>query len=331
MLRSEDDFLALIDRCFPNAGPGILTGRGDDCAVLEVPGTICLTTDLFLEGTHFRLDYFSPGDVGHKALAVNLSDIAGMGARPLGFSLGLMVPPGLDQGFFEELFAAMAALAERSGCPLTGGDLSRADRLGLSITAWGGSPRFLARGSCRPGDLLFTLGPLGLARTGLLALEQEGLRAATRSFPAAVAAHLRPEVDLPAALTLSQSPAVQGLMDVSDGLARDLPRFLGPELGLEVALLAADLPPEVTAWAQRTGSDPFEFALLGGEDYALLGAASPQGFPALQAALPGLTRLGKVLDTPGLWRDGERLALAGFDHFTGETPKKTPEKTPEKT
>ncbi len=329
MLRSEDDFLALIDRCFPNAGPGILTGRGDDCAVLEVPGTICLTTDLFLEGTHFRLDYFSPGDVGHKALAVNLSDIAGMGARPLGFSLGLMVPPGLDQGFFEELFAALAALAERSGCPLTGGDLSRADRLGLSITAWGGSPRFLARGSCRPGDLLFTLGPLGLARAGLLALEQEGRRAAARSFPAAVDAHLRPEIDLPAALTLSRSPAVRGLMDVSDGLARDLPRFVGPDLGVEIELRASELSSEVVAFAQRTGADPLEFALLGGEDYALLGAASPQGFPALKAALPGLTRLGKVLDAPGLWRGGERLALNGFDHFMEKSPEKITEKTTE--
>src|SRR6056297_3491168 len=143
MVHSEDDFLSLIDRYFPNDSKSMQVGRGDDCAVVTVPGRICVTTDLFLEDIHFRRAYFGPGDIGHKSLAVNISDIAAMGGRPLGFSVGLTVPPGLDGGFWEAFMAGMADLAARHDLVLTGGDLSRGERLGVCVTVWGDVPKRL--------------------------------------------------------------------------------------------------------------------------------------------------------------------------------------------
>lgn len=313
---SEDDYLALIDRHFPNAHPHLRLGRGDDAAVLACPGELCLTSDLFLQDVHFRLDYFTPEDIGYKALAVNLSDVAAMGARPLGFCLGLMIPPGLTAGFFDRLLAGMAELALESGVALVGGDLSAAPLLGLSVTAWGerAGERFLVRQSARPGDRLFVVGPAGLARAGLTCLERYG-RAAAERWPAAARAHLRPLVRVADGPRLAAVAGVRGLMDLSDGLARDLPRFLGA--------LGADLDPEATPHAEAVqaagllGEDPERFMLAGGEDYALLGACAPADWPIVRAAAPDAWSLGVASDRPGVRLRGEPLTVQGFDHFVG--------------
>jgi len=318
-LRSEEDFLALIDQCFPTAHPGLAVPRGDDCALVAGAGDLLISTDIFREHTHFRRSYFSPGDIGHKALAVNLSDIAAMGGEPLCFSLGLTAPPGLPRAFFAELFAAMAALAGEHGVFLTGGDLSRGECLALCITILGRpapAGRVLLRGRCRPGDLLLVLGQPGLARAGLLALEDDPA-AAARDYPVAVAAHLRPRARVDEGLRLAALPGVRGAMDVSDGLARDLPRFLGPDLGACLALPPHFLHPEVEALCAARGLGPAEhFALLGGEDYALLAAVAPDAAPAVLTALPRALPIGQVSPRPGLVLSGQALDLTGFDHFS---------------
>lgn len=323
MLRSEEDFLALIDQCFPTAHPDLLLPRGDDGALVRCPGDLLISTDIFLEHVHFRRSYFSAGDIGHKALAVNLSDMAAMGGEPRCFSLGLTAPPDLPRSFFAELFAAMAGLAGQHGVFLTGGDLSRGAALALCITILGRPApggQVLRRGRCRPGDLLVLLGRPGLARAGLLALEADPA-AAARDYPAAVAAHLRPRALVEEGLKLAALPGVRGAMDVSDGLARDLPRFLsnpgGPDLGACLALPPHFAHPEVAAFCAATGQASAErFALLGGEDYALLAAADPAAAPALLAALPRALPLGQVSPRPGLVLHGQPLRLAGFDHFS---------------
>ena len=128
-LVSEDHILARIASHFPNEGPDVLLGRGDDCAVLGVSGPLCVSTDLFMEGVHFRRSYFTPEDIGWKALAVNLSDLAADGARPMGFTVGLSLPPDADMALVDGLCAGMAELAAQASVPLVGGDLSRADKL----------------------------------------------------------------------------------------------------------------------------------------------------------------------------------------------------------
>ncbi len=321
---SEQDFLALVDRHFPEAHAHVLLPRGDDCAVLACPPTLALSTDLFLEDIHFRRSYFGPADIGWKALAVNISDIAGMGARPLGFSLGLMIPPGPQPapGFWDELLGGMAALAREHGLSLTGGDLSRAPILGLCITIWGRpgpSGRLLTRGACRPGDTLLACGELGLVRAGLQALEAGGPAAA---WPAATAAHLRPRPQVAAGLALAAIPGVRAAMDLSDGLARDLPRLLGanqgPAPGAALTLDPGSLHPETLAWCAQTGQDPAEFACLGGEDYALLAACDPKAAPRALAAIPGARAIGTVTAAPGVTLNGRPAPVRGFDHF--DTP-----------
>ena len=225
-LTGEQDFLDLIDEAFPNQGPGLVLGRGDDCAILSVTGELCLSTDLFLEDAHFRLAYFPPEDIGYKALAVNLSDVAAMGGIPLGFSLGLAGPPELGRDFYRRLLTGMAGLSRSTGCLLTGGDLSRAARLTLCLTIWGqaAGPDFLRRGRALAGDVLFVhaggarstapLACLGLSRAGLTVLEaglsqDKGLEA--KDFPQAVAAHLRPEMRLDAAQALARTGLVTAL------------------------------------------------------------------------------------------------------------------------
>ncbi|MEW5773369.1 MAG: thiamine-phosphate kinase [Thermodesulfobacteriota bacterium] len=332
-LRSEEDFLALIDECFPTAHPDLAIPRGDDCALVRSPADLLISTDIFLENVHFRRSYFSAGDIGHKALAVNLSDMAAMGGRPLTFSLGLTTPPGLPRSFFAELFAAMAGLADQHGAFLSGGDLSRGDALSLCITILGTPApggQVLRRGQCRPGDLLLVLGRPGLARAGLLALEADPADAA-RDFPTAVAAHLRPRALVDEGLKLAALPGVRGAMDVSDGLARDLPRFLGPKLGACLALPPHFLHPEIEIFCRKTGVLPDKtgaspaspgvlpaetFALLGGEDYALLAAVDPDHAPAVLAALPRALPIGQVAAKPDLILHGQPLNLAGFDHFS---------------
>jgi thiamine-monophosphate kinase len=317
-LNSEDAFLTLIDRHFPVRHARSLLDRGDDCALLAGPDRLLASADLFLEDVHFRRSYFAPGDIGHKALAVNLSDIAAMGGRPLAFTVSLMTPPGLDQAFFEELFAAMATLAAAHGVYLAGGDLSRAESLGLDLCVLGEpspSGRILVRGGGRPGDALFVAGDLGLARAGLLALEKWGPAAKTR-WPACCAAHLRPAPRLDLGLTLAASGLVRGLMDLSDGLARDLPRMTGPHLGAHLRLEPSALHPELLALAGELRLDPLELAVRGGEDYALLGVAAAADADRLLALDPSFRIIGQVVGEPGLWCNGAPFALPGHDHFS---------------
>lgn len=338
VLDSEFAFLERLESHFPREHNTLLKGRGDDCALVAWPDKALISTDLFVEDIHFRRSYFSAQQIGHKALAVNFSDIAGMGGQVLGFSLSIMAPyssdDSLDIPFWDSLFAGMARLATQWDAPLVGGDLSRGPCLGISITVWGQSIRPLWRGKCEPGDALFVcsanslgLAGVGLARAGFLALEELG-RCACDSHENATAAHLTPEPLLDAAPVLASHAGVHSLMDLSDGLATDLPRLLGAETaphegrrqtpGAHLELDEAELHPELLDICSRQGRSSLREALLGGEDYCLLGACSAQALPELQQRLPGLARIGTVTSQPTLRCNGRyfnELAGPGFDHF----------------
>ena len=323
-LRSEDAFLSLIDRCFPSSHHRLLLGRGDDCAVIDCRESLCVSSDLFLQDTHFRMAYFTPEDIGYKALAVNISDIAAMGAQPLGFVLNLMAPRHLKRGFWEAFFHGMAELAAEHNLYLAGGDLSDAPYLGVAVTIWGEHPeggRFLRRVQARPGDVLFLVGEIGLARLGLTLLEG-GVNPKTSKdeptpadYPVAVQAHLRPVMHVSTATVLSRTPEVRGLMDVSDGLARDLPRFLGPDLGCALTLPPESLHPELRHFARRSGGDAAKWAVLGGEDYALLGIVTATDWQRVREKNPAVRRLGDVTAEPGIRLNGKKMRFQGFDHF----------------
>lgn len=323
MIRSEDQILSILDEYFPREHPFVRLGRGDDCAELAPVGGLAISTDLFIEDVHFRRSYFLPEDIGHKALAVNLSDLAAAGALPLGFSLGLELPRELPEADLRGIFSGMSALAARYNAPLTGGDISRGQKLAFCITVLGyaalpGAP-FLRRDP-RPGDRLFVIGPgtgckLGLARLGLEELEKNG-RKALKSFPEAAAALLRPEPLLAAGAALAghalKNSAHVALMDLSDGLARDLPRFVG-SYGADLDFGPEDLHAE-------HGANALSFAVSGGDDYLLLGAVAADASVVAPDLPPGFNflEIGRVTAKPGLLHRGRPLAELGvsaFDHF----------------
>ena len=327
---SEDDFLALIAEKFSNTHPSLILGRGDDCAEIACPSQLAVSTDVFLEDIHFRRSYFSPFEIGYKALAVNISDIAAAGANPLGVSVGLVTPTPFPRAEANGILDGMLRAAKEHGIALTGGDLSRGDKLTFCVTIFGApsipegkTPRFLRRGPVAPGDKLFVCGRLGLARAGLLLLEEYG-KNATADFPTACAAHLMPVPLVQTGMALASVPGCR-VMDVSDGLARDLPRMLkayGADCGADILLPETALHPEVIAYAHKNGYSSAHFAFLGGEDYALLGACPADATGYLESAVQTLPDgmpflyLGTVTEQPGIICNGERLTDAGFDHFS---------------
>jgi len=316
MFKSEDDFLALIDTYFPQEHSHLFLGRGHDCAVLNTPARISISTDLFIQDIHFRTEYFRPEHIGHKALAVNLSDLAAMGAKPLGFELGLTWPRNLDQDFAHRLFNGMSNVAKQFDLALAGGDLSLGERLSLCITIWGECPeKILCRQNVSPDDLVFVVGHVGLARAGLHILEQR--TTPQEDFPISISRHLSPEPLVREGMLLAKIDCVKGLMDVSDGLAQDIPRFLGTGLGLEIDEESFALHQEVLDYCRLTEQDPFMFSLQGGEDYALIGATSPKSFSKVEKIIPHAWILGKVVPSPGLFVRGTRIGIKGFDHFVG--------------
>lgn len=322
---SEDEILSRIDQYFPQDGTQIHIGRGDDCAILLPHGQRCFSSDLFLEDIHFRRSYFEPAEIGHKALAVNLSDLAAMGAKPLAFNLCLGIPSWADTPWLEEFLHGMSKLAAQTGIILTGGDISRAKSLHISITAIGEAHEngsLLLRGGSVPGDTLFLVGEIGLSRIGLEELEKTG-RKAVEEWPAACAAHLHPQPQLGAGITLARTaPAFRPptLMDVSDGLARDLPRMLAKNenfsLGAEISIPDSLLHSEVLHHAWITGNDPALEAFQGGEDYALLGTCDPASVPILQAAIPGFHAIGVITSSASiLCNNIDVTHIRGFDHL----------------
>ena len=326
-LFSEDSVLARLARHFPDSHESLLLGRGDDAAVITAGGPLCVSSDLFLEDVHFRRRYFTPEEIGHKALAVNISDMAACGAIPLGFTLCLGLPPRTDMVWLDAFFSGMAVLAEQSDCVLAGGDLAACERISIAVTIWGkpaANGVTLRRGGCRPGDVLFVVGTPGLARVGLHVLEKQG-REAAGLWPEACSAHLRPLPLTQAGLAiarLADTGRPSAVMDISDGIARDLPRLLqgrgsARTLGAALHLPPETLHPEVRRFAAERGSDPVLEALLGGEEYALLGACAPESFPKLQEAVHGLTSLGLVTEQPEITVNGEPFRAGGFDHFAG--------------
>jgi thiamine-monophosphate kinase len=301
-----EDFLSFFPRARVPVGPG------DDCAVLAPGrGPQCITTDALVEDVHFTRAHFTPEDIGHKALAVNLSDLASMGARPRWFVCALALPKGFPRRELRGLARGMSALARAHRIALVGGNFSAARELSLTLTAAGElrTPP-LTRSGGRPGDVLYVSGTLGEARLGLLHLQQ-----GRRRSPAI----LRQKRPLPrlALGRLAARFASAGL-DLSDGLAQDLGHLcLASGTGAELALERLPLSSSV-----RSSLGP-EGALAGGEDYELLLALPPARTSAFERACARagerVTRIGRLTGgRPGVVRDeaGRPLRLpAGFDHF----------------
>ena len=274
---TENDFLLSLERRFP-ARPPVLTGIGDDGAVVEADSSrkIVVVTDMLLDGTHFRLSEISPALAGRKALAVNLSDLAAMLAKPVAAFISLALPRGnrSSPGFLEQLYQGLQELADQHNCIIAGGDTNSWDGpFAINVTLIG-SPsgtQIPLRSGATPGDVLFVTGPLG----GSLQHQR----------------HLtfRPRLD--AAQWLADNVPLSALMDISDGLATDLPRMMlasRTAAVLEAALIPIHSDVPLLPQEQR-----LQAALNDGEDFELL-LAVPADAAALLLSAPQELRFHRV-------------------------------------
>ena len=319
----------LIDRFFKRPARRAALGVGDDCALLNpTPGMqLAISTDLLLEGRHF-LSTVDPVRLGHKALAVNLSDLAACGARPLAFTLALALPEAIDawlEGFSRGLFA----LADAHDCELIGGDTTRGP-LAICITVFGEVPpgQALLRSGARPGDDLYVSGTLGDAR---LALE---VFRGTRSVPQAAFDAARERMEQPTprvALGLALRGVATAAADISDGLVGDLGHILkasgaGAWIDTSIAINLIAARGHLTLEGGQSDAEfALECVLAGGDDYELVFTAPPEARNRVKAAAvqtqTPVTRIGRIEAEPGLRLvDGSGAPVAGrftsFDHFS---------------
>lgn len=332
----ELELIRLIRRTVAR-GPaeGVETGIGDDAAVLVPrPGTRLLaTTDLLVEDVHFRRDWASPFDIGWKAMAVNLSDIAGKGGRPLWALVGLALPSPADPEEVEALYEGMAQAAAPHGVAIVGGDTSTSPRgWFINVTLLGahdGSPRL--RSGAKPGDAVAVTGTLGRSAAGLAALEAGRPRLGAVRPPALEAvttAHLRPTARVAEGRWLGAAAGVHAMMDCSDGLATDLGHVCRESgVGARIRLDRLPVDPGVRDVAAALGADGLSWATSGGEDFELLLTCDPTCVEALgdglrRATGTALTVIGEIdALTAGLtFLDAGGLPVAmpaGYEHFRG--------------
>lgn len=313
----EHALIARIRARIPSPPPWVIVGIGDDTAVIEPERNALevITTDALVEGVHFDLAFVGPADIGHKALAVNLSDLAAMGAAPRAALLSLMLPPAWPVAHVDSLLDGMLALAQRARIAIVGGNITRSPGpLIVDVTVTGSvhRRRILTRAGARAGDELYVTGSIGGAAAGL-----QALRADHSSTAPETERYLRPEPRTRFGLLLGRNRAARACIDLSDGLADGI-RQMGDASGLGAVIDAHALPIEPKSVGLHD-------ALSGGEDYELLFSVSPK----LRRRLNGVLRLAKNLPVTRIGRltadrafvldvSGKMEPLpAGFEHFGG--------------
>lgn len=303
----EFDIIAAIRPLLDGDGPGVPLGTDDDAAIVAVgPAQVAVAVDTLVEDIHFDRSLSSLDDVGWKALAVNLSDLAAVGARPLAAVVSLQRPPEFSVEDAEALYRGMRDAADDAGCHLVGGDTVGSPTLTVSVTVLGvpqSAP--LRRSGATAGDVVVVIGPLGLSAAGL-ALAQAGEHDLLDAHPELFTAHRRPRAQLDAVDALVAGP-VTAAIDVSDGLGRDL-AHIARQSGVEIRIGEDRLPvaPGVAAAARRLGVDPLEWVVGGGDDYAIAATVGLGDLPALAAALAATST---ALHTVGEVRSGDAAVL----------------------
>ncbi|MEV4386492.1 thiamine-phosphate kinase [Micromonospora sp. NPDC049580] len=290
-------------------GPTTLLGPGDDAAVVAAPdGRVVACTDVLVDGRHFRRDWCSARDVGHRAAAANLADVVAMGATPTALLVALCMPADLETSWAEGLADGLAAEAATVGASVVGGDMSASPTLTIAVTALGdlGGRAPVVRSGARPGDVLALAGRIGYAAAGLTVL--------TRGFRTPrllVEAYRRPQVAYPAGPQAAQLGATS-MIDVSDGLLADLGHVAQASgVAIDVRRDAFEVPRQMADAARALGVDPYTWILAGGEDHAL--AAT---FPATVALPPEWRPIGLVTEGAGVTVDGGAYdGPRGWDHF----------------
>jgi len=324
---SERDLIARITSALPPPPAWMPVGIGDDAAVVEPERNRLevLSVDALVEGVHFDRAFTPPDAIGHRALAVNLSDLAAMGAAPRLCLLSLALPPALPVADFDAIIGGLAALAARHRMHVAGGNLTKSPGpLVLDVTVIGTAKRrqILTRGGARPGDHLYVTGSVGTAAAGLSMLRELGRDAVTPGN-ACAARYLYPEPRVRMGLLLGRNRAASAAMDLSDGLSDGVHQIAAASgVGAVVEADALPIDPAARDWFSRHGEDPLTAATAGGDDYELLLAVRPKlGRRLAEVRRHGgveLTRIGvctEALEVRLKCGEADRPMPKGYHHF----------------
>jgi len=333
----EFELIERIRRWLPESANGLAIGPGDDCAAVEGRDghLVLVTVDALVEDRHFHRRETSPGALGRRLAAVNLSDIAAMGGAPRWAVLSIAVPEELAGSWVEGIAAGAAEELARHGATLVGGNLSgSAAGVFADLTLLGEvrRDRVLRRAGARPGDRLWVTGRLGAAAAGL-AVAEGAVTLSASAQAELLSAHRRPIPRIAEGALLAASGAVTAAIDLSDGLASDAMHLAEASgVDIDIALPALPVPAAAATAAAALGADPFRFAASGGEDYELLVAVDPVRADDLARRVEAatgtrLTEIGRVSarrgERPALrWTDADGAECAaperGWDHFRKE-------------
>jgi thiamine-monophosphate kinase len=291
---------------------------GDDCALIPAgSGTIALSTDVSVENVHFRLDWITLEEVGWRAAAAALSDLAAEAAQPEGILVALVAPPSASEGDLSALMSGTGSAAAAVGATVIGGDLSTGPVWSIMVTVIGRAVSPILRRGARQGDGLWVTGVLGGARAALQAWRRGD---APASLARAAFAHPEPRI---AAGRWLATHGTHAMLDLSDGLGGDASHLAAASgVALQLELDRLPLAPDVVAEARRLSIPPQQFAAEGGEDYELL-VALPPAFGSADAMEfqrecgIALTHVGEVVQGSGVraMLAGQQVVLTGFDHF----------------
>lgn len=325
----ERALIARIRARVPHTHPDLMLGIGDDGAVLRPARNRAevITTDMLVEGVHFRREWSTLGDIGAKAVLVNVSDLGAMGAEPRVATLSLALPADLSLDDFDALIDGVAEAAAGARLAIAGGNLTRSPGpLVIDVTAIGAvhARKVLRRDGARPGDEVYVTGTIGAGLAGLRWLERYGVPAPSDPAWPAVRRACRPAPPLGAGIALARAGASRAAIDLSDGLADGL-RRLADGAGVAMRIDAEALPLDAAARAvfASLGLDPLNEALTGGDDYELLFTVSARNRGRFRGARRVLgataTRIGVVTDGSGVVittaAGDSALGSSGFDHF----------------
>ena len=329
---SEDELIEAIRRVLSGEEPGVVLGIGDDAAVVEPgAGQSVLSTDMLIEGVHFELGSISARDLGAKSIVVNVSDMAAMAASPRYALVSIGLTPDVEAPWVVEVYGGMRAACEEHALALIGGDTNRSPVLVVSVTVVGevAPGRAVTRSGARPGDLIVVTGSLGAAAGGLVLSRLDPVLASTalsapwgRELSRALA---RPVARVGEGQTLAQAGAT-AMMDLSDGLAKDLGRLCRESgVGARIELERVPLSPALSEGAATLGVDALSLALSGGEDYELLATMDATAVDRARTELDerfgvNLTRVGTIVEGSAITAlladgTGEPLGSEGWDHF----------------
>lgn len=325
----EDQMVARFRRLVGRLPDSVLLGPGDDAAALRSqPGRLLLLTcDMMVEDMHFRRAWALPEQIGWKAMAQNMSDIAAMGGQPAAAVCSLAAPGDLEAEVTDRIAQGLIRAASEYGAFLVGGDLvgSRgAIVVGVALTGWVEEELMLRRRGARPGEAILVTGALGASAAGLAALQQ-GLSDGSPELERAVEAHHQPRPRLAEARAIALTRRATAMMDLSDGLADDLPR-LCLESGVGARVFAERIPvdPACLALSARVRRDALQMAISGGEDYELLFTCPQAAVGEVAAAVAAktgtaVTRIGEIVAGTGVSfvrPDGRALEPEPrFSHF----------------